>query len=691
MNRRRLERITTLLAFVAVNREFTTSAACRFRRAARGVAGDRFARAGLAVVVACCVLIGCSSTEWVTVRGVPSSPLTERLQLESWSGPQITERTALILRRSGLDPETAPADLLQPMSEVVRREDSGETTYAYAELAFLAGQSARHSNSSQALDYYCLAASEAFRYLFDPRLADQRNPYDPLYRGASDLYNGSVDEVLRLLKRDGRLTPAEIDKQHQNQPWDVTVIARDGPWSADQFDRFELASDFEVAGLTNQYRTYGLGVPLVAVRRTPPETRPTDGFYPPGLAVPLTAFMRPTSWEHWQEGHGGARHSVVLELYNPLNATMVDVGPLRIPLESDLTTPLAWFLNEAELEPFATKGLLRPTQDKSKLFFAQPYEADKIPVVFVHGLWSDPSAWAEMLNELRATPEIRARYQFWFYMYPTGQPFWYSAADLRDKLQEARLDFDPDHRSAAMDQMVLIGHSMGGLVSKMQAVESGNNFWNAISEQPFNQVDPDSEVHVRLAKTFFFHPNPSIREVITIGSPHRGSSYANATTKWLASKVVRLPTDLVSSLQNLAGMKPGIFRAGFSPEYDTSISSLSADSPILPVLLDAPRPPGIHLHNIIGRESADADGDGIVSLASASLGDADSQVVVDADHMNIHRHPVAILEVRRVLLEHLGQMDRWTRGPRRPYDHGIQPALTWRQGAPDPRVRRLPR
>ncbi len=625
---------------------------------------------------------GCS-TDWITVRDAPRNPLSERLQLGSWSGPTMTDRTALILRRHGLNPEEEPEELLAPLSQVCRNEVSAESTYAFAEVAFLAGESAADRDEHAALDHYCRAASESFRFLFDPRLAAQRNPYDPLYRGASDLYNGSVDAVLRIIKENGELSPSRLANGSVESGFlDVSIIARDGPWQADAFERFELAADYEVGGLTNEYRTYGLGVPLVAVRRHEDETPTKDAYYPPGLAVPLTAFLRPVSWDHWHPEGPEARHQVVLELYNPLKATNVHVGPHRVPIESDLTTPLAYFLNEAELEPFATKGLLRPSQDKNKLFFAQPYEPDKIPVVFVHGLWSDPTSWAEMLNELRATPAIRARYQFWFYMYPTGQPFWYSAAELRKQLADVRMQVDPEHQSPGMDQMVLIGHSMGGLVSKMQIVDSGEQFWQAVSEKPFGEIESDKEVTTRLASTFFFRPNPSVRRVVTIGSPHRGSSYANATTKWLAGKIVRLPGDLVESVQRLAGMNPGIFRSGFSPENETSIDSLSADSPILPVLLDAPRPPGVRFHNVVGRKSPTADGDGIVSVTSAALDNVDSQLVVSAKHVDLHRNPLTILEVRRILLEHIQELDRWTNRPQPAYDEGIRPALTWRMEGP---------
>ena len=107
----------------------------------------------------------------------------------------------------------------------------------------------------------------------------------------------------------------------------------------------------------------------------------------------------------------------------------------------------------------------------------EPYEPGKIPVLMVHGLWSSPMTWMEMFNDLRSVPEIRKHYQFWFYEYPTGQPFWVSAAQMRHDLAKLRDVLDPRHLEPALDQMVLVGHSMGGLVSRLQTVDSGDGYW----------------------------------------------------------------------------------------------------------------------------------------------------------------------------------------------------------------------
>jgi pimeloyl-ACP methyl ester carboxylesterase len=278
----------------------------------------------------------------------------------------------------------------------------------------------------------------------------------------------------------------------------------------------------------------------------------------------------------------------------------------------------------------------------------------------VHGLWSSPITWMEMFNDLRAFPEIRSRYQFWFFLYPSGQPFWTSAAQLRETLAEVRQTLDPSGQNRNLDQLVLVGHSMGGLVSRMQTLESGDEFWRLLSDRPLEELRATPEERARLAKSFYFHPNPSVKRVVTMGTPHRGSSFANSYTRKAARIFISLPEKMMELGNKLALMNPGYFTNKDLLTMTTSVDSLAPDCQIFPVMLAAERAPWAVHHNVVGvvpRKTllgrAAEEGDGVVAYESAHVDDAASEVVVEADHMTVHRHPLAILEVRRILLEHL--------------------------------------
>lgn len=650
------------------------------RMADRRPATDRRALALVVCALLATVLpqVGCAS-KWVTLRSVPRNPLVDQLQLTAYSGPKPSARTMQLLRVYNLDAdwENDPRQLLEKLQGVIDREPSADKVYALGELAYLGAKRIQPKNPDQARDLYGAAVLHAYRYLFDPRFAPTRNPYDPQFRGACDVYNSALEASLRIQCQGQRFAPGStVTIQTSTGPWDVTCVLHGGQWRPEEFDHFDFVSNYEIRGLKNQYQTYGLGVPLIAVRKSYDGEPTATRYYPGKLSFPVTAFLRPIS-NPTRAGTPEApeRHRAVLEMYDPLTATDIVLGNVRVPMESDLTTPLAYFLSDFKIDDLATEGLLNPevlmgmrpgrSQTIMGLYMIQPYEPGKIPVLMVHGLWSSPMTWMEMFNDLRSQPEIRDRYQFWFYLYPTGQPFWLSAAQLRNDLIEVRRALDPNGQEPALDQMVLIGHSMGGLVSKMQTLNSGNEYWRLVSDTPLPEIKAADDVRSKLQNCFYFQPNPSVRRVITIATPHHGSNFSNQTTQWLAHRLIRLQ-QMLASQEKLFSENPQAFGGGSLLRIETSVDSLSPSTAIFPVMANAPRASWVHYHTIAGLVPAHgifgtlaAGGDGVVALDSARQPNADSELVVPADHMTVHTHPLAVLEVRRILQAHLAELESY--------------------------------
>jgi pimeloyl-ACP methyl ester carboxylesterase len=658
------------------------------------------------VVCASLVTGGCSSTSgWVKVRDTPHNPLSGTLNLVSRQGPKPTERTLQLLRRYNLADQLNGdrAVLLGHLEEIQQREPHRENEYAMAELAYVTAKQSEvlpgMMQSGRALEYYATALTHAYRYLFDYQGELAVNDYDPQFRGASDLYNESLEGMLRLVRQGGEVRPGTTRTiKTTNHLCTYDVVLHSKGWHDDDLDRFEFVSDFQVQGLRNHYHSYGLGVPLIAVRKTHGAEQATEQFYPPDLCYPLTAFLRVSTLDPNLDRDSGpagvfgpppmsspsasaadpAAPHFVLDLYDPLDQQSIEVAGRTVPLEADLSTPLAYFLDRPQFKDadLSTLGLLKPGEAKKLegLYMLEPFQPDKMPVVMVHGLWSSPVTWMEMYNDLRSDPAVRDHYQFWFYLYPSGQPFWFSGTQMRESLAMMRRELDPERRYPALDQMVLVGHSMGGLVSKMQSVESGDAFWHTTSDHPFAELKADPAVRRSLANSYFFDPSPSVRTVITIGTPHRGSQFANDTTRWLGHKLITLPGKMLTGREELLTLNPGFFRPNSPIGITTSIDSLAPDSPLLPPLLAAAPGPWITYHNIVGRvpdlgwrRYFTDDGDGVVSLTSARLDQMPqvaSQIVVPADHVNLHRHPESILEVRRILLEQLAELQAFPDGRR---------------------------
>ena len=439
----------------------------------------------------------------------------------------------------------------------------------------------------------------------------------------------------------------------------LSVVHAGFPWKPEEFGPLLFCDDYQVEGLANQHHAYGLGVPLIGVRAddaAPPEHK----YYPKKASFPVTAFFR------FDGGLAelGARRTGRLELYNPLTVQAVEVRGRTVPLETDLTTPLAYFLANTKLETAAYVGFLRgdSLQGRYGVHMLEPYQPGKIPVLFIHGLLSSPLTWMPVFNDLQADPELRERFQFWFYFYPTGDPYIATAADLRRDLDRLRDDLDPGHKDAALDRMVLVGHSMGGLISKLMTVDSGDDFWRLVSDRPFDDLTLRPETRDELRRIFFFKREPCVKRVIFLATPHHGSRLSPSPLGHLGDELVRLPKGLMDAAQDVAAENPGQPLLRTFDHVPTSVDLLAPNAPALELLASRPRPDGVHYHSVIGVVpshtvwerllAGDEPGDGVVPYKSAHLDDADSELIAPADHFHVHQHPLAVLEIRRILLEH---------------------------------------
>ncbi len=622
------------------------------------------------MLVICCLLVtvetGCARQRFVTLRRVPKNPLEAPLRLLSRSGPRPTDRTEQILRRYGLTEQQKkePLKVLEGLEQEIEKEPTSEKIYSYAELSYIQASRLQQQGKSQdALDYYSAAVAHAYRFLFEPGLDRFCNPYDPQFRRACDIYNASLESVLRIANSRGLLRPGQSHTVQTGGRQYQLEIAIKGPWQPEDILEFKFVSDFEIAGgLSNTHHTYGLGVPLIAVHHSADSQERAEKYYPPGLSFAVTAFLRcsPRS----ADDEANRVQPCTLELYDPLYACQIRVGERLVPLETDLSTPLAYFLDNPDFREAEdpTFGLLNPdaAMKRRGVYMVEPYDPRRIPVVMVHGLWSSPTTWMEMFNDLRSFPEIRSRYQFWFYQYPTGKPFLTSAAEMREALAEVRSTLDPNRLNPNLDQMVLVGHSMGGLVSRLQTTESSDDFWRIVTDRPFSELRATPQEQDKLAKLFFFNANPSIKRVITIGTPFRGSENSTDAVRYAGQKFIKMPQSMVELSSKVIRDNPGYFTDTRLLTMATSLDSLAKDDPLFPVMLQAKHGSATTYHNIIGNKPRTSfadklreDGDGIVSLVSATVDDAKTQIQVEADHLTVHRHPLSTLEVRRILREHL--------------------------------------
>jgi len=238
---------------------------------------------------------GCAQ-RYIKLRKVPKNPLEGPLNLLSHSGPKPTLRTEMLLRRYDLleTQQNTPQIALAGLKQQVAAEPTSDKVYSVAELAYIDAKRQQDAGKvKEALDLYGAAVAYSYGYLFEPGLDRFRNPYDPQFRRACDLYNSSLEGALRIAIKQGKIKPGKAQTiETASQKFRLDIVVK-GPWHPEDLNQLEFVSEYEIiGGLTNLHHTYGLGVPLIAVRGKHEGEDAAEKYYPPGLSFPVTAFLR---------------------------------------------------------------------------------------------------------------------------------------------------------------------------------------------------------------------------------------------------------------------------------------------------------------------------------------------------------------------------------------------------------------
>jgi hypothetical protein len=260
-----------------------------------------------------------------------------------------------------------------------------------------------------------------------------------------------------------------------------------------------------------------------------------------------------------------------------------------------------------------------------------------------------------MANELLGDPVIASRYQLWFFIYNSGNPIVLSSMRLRESLQAVRKAVDPDGKDPALNQMVIIGHSQGGLLTKMMVVDSGNRFWNNVTSVPFDQAQLDSETRDLATRAMFFKPQPYVTRVIFIATPHRGSYMASNPIVKLGDKFINLPGGLAKTAVALGNLREASMM-GTPFTMPTALDNMDSSNRFIKALSATPIASGVQVHSIIpvrGDGPVEVGNDGVVEYKSAHIDGVESELVVHSGH-STQATPQTIEEVRRILYEHAG-------------------------------------
>jgi hypothetical protein len=203
--------------------------------------------------------------------------------------------------------------------------------------------------------------------------------------------------------------------------------------------------------------------------------------------------------------------------------------------------------------------------------------------------------------------------------------------------------------------MVLVGHSMGGLISSAQIRQTDEAAIRQFFKRPLDQLSADQATKNQLRDLLYMNPEGYIRRAIFVATPHRGSTIADGWIGRLTSRLIKLPNDLLTL--NLTGIMQELTDTGLSmiDLAPNSVTRLQYYNPVLKTLSELPIDERVTFHTICGDRglgNAPDSSDGVVSYASSHLEGARSEKVVGSRH-SAHRHPDAIEEIRRILTLHL--------------------------------------
>src|SRR5437867_5352968 len=603
------------------------------------------------------VLIGftaCSAP--IGVKRVGMRPVYRSLRANALSTDRPSEWTRNtvnswgLLRRFDDDPEGA----LGALREIVTSGRGASTElFALGELSFL------HAEDTGKKPYYFAATVYMYAFLFPGERHDRPDELDPRTRLAVDFYNHAIARAFE--SRDGRT----VDLAPGTYPLpfgELEVWMNPGClyWADRRLVDFVPMAELAVRGMRNRYRSPGVGAPLAA-RAVPREDVDVErSLVGRRVRVPATALLR---LYDVHDGIVSGRLRSTLEVYTASDAETVAVEGRTVPLEFEETATIASQLAESPIWKRELWGFLGRAETGDwlpVLASLTPYQRGRIPGVFVHGTASSPGRWADMVNDLLADPWIRRRCHFWFFMYDTGNPIAYSGMLLREKLTDVVSRLDPNGQDTCLRQMVVLGHSQGGLLTKLTAVDTGSRLWNAIGRVPLAEVPASEEFRNLLARALFVKPLPFVRRLVFVATPHRGSFRTGALVNGLVRRMVRLPESLVSMSHHTLTQGSGAFYAARTiASLPTATENMTPGNPFLEGLAAIPVADGVPYHSIIavkGAGPAEEGNDGVVAYRSAHVDGAASELVVRSSH-STQSEPATVQEVRRILHLHGAELE----------------------------------
>lgn len=415
-----------------------------------------------------------------------------------------------------------------------------------------------------------------------------------------------------------------------------------------RFDSLLPVDRMQVEGFQQIVRQDGVGAPMVGQREWTVQRKRENHFLHSGGSDEAV-----TMWAEF-----GEEGTVRLQCLDPRKLRSVRVQNRSQELAANFTAPIAMTVREGRWKRWGLKGVLSPQSFTHRigLYSLDDPDPDRIPVIMAHGLLSQPETFTEVYNALLADRKIRERYQFYFFYYPTGLPPLYPGAGLRRELGELHAHLKKQGGGRAINRMVLIGHSMGGLMVSAQ-VRDFRGSWEQLFKRPLKKTPLSPVAREAVEALFETAPPRFVTRAVFVATPHRGSTLANNWVGRLGSALSRVPKSFMSlQAPELVGSMTDFGRSVLLTAAPLDgIYRLREGNAVLQLTESRPLSSWVTLHSIIGDEGrgdTPESTDGIVPYRSSHLEGVQSEKIVPHGH-SAHLHEEGIRELRRILLLHL--------------------------------------
>lgn len=540
------------------------------------------------------------------------------------------------------------------------------------------------ADEARAIDAWIEVARHAWAYLFFTARSPGERAFEDRQTQVRDWYNHAVQQaVARLFGARGLRRPRASEREPVLRvgDWTVRVEMRARLGVANLPRELLPASSLAFHGLRSTYRRDGFGAELVAVmdgdraasadgdgdRASRGSGQQAPGLYPQARSAwsempspNVTAVFR---FDAASLDELLRAREVVIGVHDPLVESDLVVRGQRVPLVGNFTAGYGLWLARSGFSRQSLRGLMGREQgiDAPHLYLMQPFDPGRRIVVMLHGLASSPEAWVNVANELLADDELRRDFQIWQVYYPTNMPIAANHAAIRRLLADALRNFDCRRQSPASHGLVLIGHSMGGVIARLMISTADDQLWEWAESDPRIDLDRIGSDRSRLEPLLRFQPFPGVERAIFIATPHRGTVVAGQRLARWVSGLIRLPLTVLenfgSTFQARAGTGVSSF-GKFLEGIPNSIDQLDENDPFVEATGKLPISDRVSYHSIIARQHADgalADSDdGLVPYRSAHLQGAASEKIIVSGH-SVQETAASIIEIRRILREDIAR------------------------------------